>query len=82
MKINFHLYSHERDAIREHLPAGSPASKCLEAATPLDISGEPVIRPEWAVPCEEEDAKLILEVAKKWCPDALPNINVGFKLKR
>ena len=81
MTIEFHLFSYERETLRKRVPANSPASKSLDRATLIDISGEPVIQPNWAVICEEHDARVILKLAKKWCPDAVPRINIGFWLK-
>ena len=81
MAIEFHLFSHERDALRKKLPANSPASKSLDHATPINVSGQAVAQPNWAIICEEHDARVILKLAKKWCSDAVPRIRIGFWLK-
>jgi hypothetical protein len=81
MKIKFHLFSHERDALRANLPAGCSALISLNNATLIDISGEKIIQPDLSIVCEEDDAKQILEAAKKCCSDALPRLNTAFRLK-
>ena len=49
---------------------------------PMDVSGkEATVQMQWAVVCEDHDARLILKLAKKWCPDAVPRITTGFWLK-
>jgi hypothetical protein len=79
--IEFYLFSHERDTLRKKLPRNSPASKSLEHTTPMDMAGKPSVQTQWAVTCEQHDGRLILKLAKKWCPDAVPRITTGFWLK-
>jgi hypothetical protein len=80
MAIEFYLLSRERDALRNKLPRNSPALISLDQAAPIEFSGR-TVEPEWAVTCEEHDARVILKAAKKWCPAAVPRITTGFWLK-
>jgi len=79
--IEFCLFSQERDTLRKKLPRNSPALKSLDRAMPMDASGKAMVEMQWTVVCEEHDARLLLKLAKKWCPDAVPRITTGFWLK-
>ena len=59
MAIEFYLLSRDRDTLRKKLPRKSPALKSLDQAAPIEFSGRHTREPEWAVTCDEHDARVI-----------------------
>ena len=60
--------------LRDHVPAHSPAHEPIEKAAPIDHSVEGVTFAGYSIACDDEQALVMLDVAKRHCPDAVTEI--------
>ena len=66
-----------------NVPPEEPAFDILHRCPELDRWGreEPLFKCV-IIECNPDEATLLLEAAKQHCPEAVPNIEYGFKLSR
>lgn len=62
------------DRLRSHIPAESAAREAVERASRIEHSVEGVLFAGYSIPCNEEQARIILETAKQVCPEIIPDI--------
>jgi hypothetical protein len=74
--MEFYLYFDEWAAIRNNMPVDSAAADCLQRAEV--IATEDLTKPDLKISCDENASKIIMEIATRCCPDALPRIKMGF----
>jgi hypothetical protein len=60
--------------LRSRIPGDSPAHEAIEKATRIDYSVEGVLFEGYNIPCDEKQARIILETAKECCPQSVPGI--------
>jgi hypothetical protein len=70
------------DRLRSHISAESAAHEAIEKASRIDHSVEGVLFAGYTIACNEEQARIILEVAKRHCPEIIPDIEKAITLAR
>jgi hypothetical protein len=68
--------------LRSHIPAESAAHQAIEKASRIDHSVEGVLFAGYSVPCNDEQARILLEIAKQFCPEIIPDIETAIALAR
>ncbi|MBI4522398.1 MAG: hypothetical protein HY695_01155 [Deltaproteobacteria bacterium] len=66
--------------MRSRIPRDSPAHEAFEKATRVDHSIEGVLFEGYSLPCDENQARIILEIAGRCCPEIIPDIEKAIKL--
>jgi hypothetical protein len=74
--MDFYLYFDEWELIKKNIPVDSTASDCLKRAEVIATEDE--VQPDLKISCDEDASKLIVEIAKRCCPDVLPRIKMAF----
>jgi hypothetical protein len=82
MEIFIKIPPRAYDRLRSHVPADSPAHEAIEKASRIDYSVEGVLFAGYFIPCNEEQAQIILEIAKQYCPEIVPDIEKTITLAR
>jgi hypothetical protein len=68
--------------LRSHIPSQSPLREAIDKATPIDHAVEGVLFEGYNIPCDEDQARIILETAKQCCPEIVRNIEEAIRLAR
>ena len=66
--------------LRSNIPSESAAHEAIEHASRIEHSIGGVLFAGYIVPCDEEQARLILETAKQCCPEIVPDIEEAIRL--
>jgi hypothetical protein len=82
MEIIIKVAPRDYNRLRSQVPASSVARDAINKATPIDHSLDGVQFAGYTIPCNEEQARIVLETAKQCCPDIVPNIEEAIKLAR
>lgn len=82
MEIFIKLAPRAYNQLRSHIPAESAAHEAIEKASRIDHSLEGVVFAGYSIPCNDEQARIILEIAKQYCPDIIPDIEKAITLAR
>jgi hypothetical protein len=70
------------ERLRSQIPTESPAREAIDKATRIDHAVEGVLFEGYSIPCDEDQARILLETAKQYCPDIVPDIEEALKLSR
>jgi hypothetical protein len=68
--------------LRRHIDADSAAYESIERATRIDYTVEGVLFAGYSIPCDDEQARIILETARQHSPEILPDIEKAVALAR
>jgi hypothetical protein len=79
--MEIYLFSSERETLRGKVLADSPAYRCLDNAEFISLRSDHFVEPDVKVLCDEDVAMVILSIAKRWCPGAIPRINTAFRMR-
>jgi hypothetical protein len=82
MDIFIKLAPRDYDRLRRQVPSSSIAHKALAMATPIDHALEGVQFAGYSIPCNEDQARSILEIARLCCPGIIRDIEDAIKLAR
>ena len=74
MKIFIKVAPRDYSRLRGYVANDSPAYEAIEKATRLDYSLDGVLFAGYSIPCDEEQARIILEIAKRCCPEIISEI--------
>ena len=80
MQINIKIATREYHRLRELVPADSVGREAIEKATRIDHSLEGVLFAGYVIPCDEEQARTIREIAAQYCPEVVPAIEAAISL--
>jgi hypothetical protein len=70
------------ERLRSQIPTESAAREAIDKATRIDHAVEGVLFEGYNIPCDEDQAGIILETAKKYCPEIVQNIEEALQLAR
>ncbi|HEV8341689.1 MAG TPA: hypothetical protein VGR30_04895 [Candidatus Binatia bacterium] len=70
------------DRLRSRIPVESPAYEAIAKATRIDHSFEGVFFKGYTIPCDQNQARIILEIARQCCPEIIPTIEQAMRLAR
>jgi hypothetical protein len=68
--------------LRGQIPNQSPAREAIDKATRIDHAVEGVLFEGYNIPCDENQARIILETAKQSCPEIVRDIEEVLRLAR
>jgi hypothetical protein len=68
--------------LRSHISTRSAAHEAIEKASRIDHAIEGVLFAGYTIACNEEQARIILEIAKQCCPEIIPDIEEAITLAR
>ena len=74
MKIFIKVAPRDYSRLRGYIPNESAAYEAIEKATRLDYSLDGVLFAGYSIPCDGEQARIILEIAKRCCPEIISEI--------
>jgi hypothetical protein len=81
-EIFIKLATRDYHRLRSHIPVASRAQDAISKATPIDHAVEGVQFAGFTIPCNEEQARIILEIARQHCPSIIPEIEDAIRLAR
>ena len=79
-EIFIKLTTRDFNRLRRHVPPESKAQNALSKATPIDHSLDGVQFAGYTIPCNEEQARILLETATQCCPEVVSNIEAAIRL--
>ncbi|MEX0803889.1 MAG: hypothetical protein WD688_11315 [Candidatus Binatia bacterium] len=82
MEVFIKIAPQEFSRLRDRISSESPAHEALDKATPINHAIEGVLFEGYNIACDENQARMILEVAKECCPEIIRNIEEAIKLAR
>ena len=80
MEILIKLAPRDYSRLRSHIPIESAAYEAIEKATWIDHSLEGVSFRGYTIRCDERQARVILEIAKQYCPEIVSDIDHAMTL--
>jgi hypothetical protein len=82
MDIYLKVASRHYHLLRDKLPDDSPAHEAIETATPIEHTLDGVQFEGYNIPCDEVQARIILDTAKRCCPEIIHDIEQAIKIGR
>jgi hypothetical protein len=82
MEIFIKIAPRAYQLLRSRISTESTAHEAIKKASRIDHSIEGVLFAGYSIPCNEEQARIILELAKQCCPDIAPDIEKAMTLAR
>jgi hypothetical protein len=82
MEIFIKVAPRHYDLLRSRIPGASPAHKALAKATPIEHSVGGVEFEGYSIPCDGDQARVILAVARQCCPEITRDIEKAIRLGR
>jgi hypothetical protein len=80
MDIFIKVARRDYERLRSQIPSDSPAREAIEKATPIDHSIEGVQFEGYNIPCDENQARILIEIAKQCCPEIIRDIETAIRL--
>lgn len=74
MEIFIKVSPADYEKLRDGIPHGSPAHEAIEKATWIEHALSGVLFEGYDIPCDEKQASVLLETAKRCCPSAVHDI--------
>jgi hypothetical protein len=68
--------------LRSQIPTESPAREAIDRATRIDHAVDGVLFEGYNIPCDEDQARILLEAAKLCCPEIVRDIEEALGLAR
>jgi hypothetical protein len=82
MEIFIKVAPRDYNRLRSQIPAASIAQEAIKKATPIDHALDGVQFAGYTIACSEEQARIILELARQCCPQAVRDIEAAIGLAR
>jgi hypothetical protein len=70
------------ERLRSQIPIESPAREAIDKATRIDHAVEGVLFEGYNIPCDEDQARILLEIAKQYCPEIVRDVEEALRLSR
>jgi hypothetical protein len=80
MEIFIKVSPRDYDRLRSQIPTESRAHEAIGKATRIDHALEGVQFEGYNIPCDEDQARIILEIAKRYFPDIIRDIEKAMVL--
>jgi hypothetical protein len=74
MQIFIKIATRDYIRLRSHIPLRSAAGEAIEMATRIEHSLDGLLFAGYSIPCNAEQARTILETARRWCPESIGKI--------
>jgi hypothetical protein len=82
MDIFIKVAPRQYDRLRSQIPTESSAYEAINKATQIDHAVEGVLFEGYSIPCDEDQARILLETAKQHCPEIVRDIQEVLRLVR
>jgi hypothetical protein len=82
MEVFIKVAPRHYEQLRSRIPSESPAHEAIEHATRIDHALAGVLFEGYSIPCNGEQAEIILETAKKHFPEIVSDIEQAMTLAR
>jgi hypothetical protein len=82
MEIHIKLAPAQYQRLRSTSPIDSPVRDVIDSATRVDHAIEGVLFAGYTIVCDEEQARIFLDTARRCCPEVIPDIERAIKLAR
>ena len=82
MEVFIKVAPRHYEQLRNQIPSESPAHEAIERATRIDHALAGVLFEGYSIPCNREQAEIILETAKKHFPEIVSDIEQAMMLAR
>jgi hypothetical protein len=82
MEIHIKMALGQYERLRNSYPSDSPVRDLIDNARRVDHAIEGVLFAGYTIVCDEEQAGIFLDTARRCCPEVLPNIEEAIKLAR
>ena len=69
MEISIKVNSQDYQRLRREMPANSPAREAINKASRIEHALEGIQFEGYTITCNENEAEIILGIAKQCCPD-------------
>ena len=80
MEIFIKVAPRDYESLRRQIPGNSPAREAIDKATPIDYFVGGVQFEGYNIPCDENQARTILEIARQHCPAIVREIQAAIRL--
>jgi len=74
MQIFIKIATRDYTLLRSHIPLHSAAREAIEKATRIEHSLDGLLFAGYSIPCNAEQARTILETARRCCPEMISKI--------
>jgi hypothetical protein len=82
MEIFIKVAPQDYERLRRQIPVESSTREAFNKASRIEHALEGVQFEGYSIPCDEDQARVILEIAKQCCPDIVRDIENAIMLSR
>ena len=82
MEIHIKMATAQYEHLRNSYPIDSPVRDLIDNARRVDHAIEGVLFAGYTILCDEDQARIFLETARRCCPEVIPQIEQAIKLAR
>lgn len=68
--------------LRDHVPSESAVHEAVETAARIDYAVEGVLFAGYSITCDEAQARLLLDIGKRCCPEVVVEIEKALSVAR
>lgn len=80
MEIHIKMAPAQYERLRRGFPTDSPIRGVIDNATRIDHAVEGVLFAGYRMVCNENEARILLETARRCCPEAIPDVEQAIRL--
>lgn len=80
MEIHIKMATAQYERLRNSYPIDSPVRDLIDNARRVDHAIEGVLFAGYTILCDENQARIFLETARRCCPEVIPQIEQAIKL--
>jgi hypothetical protein len=80
MDIFIKVARRDYERLRTQIPNNSPAREAVDKATPIEHAIEGVQFEGYNIPCDQNQARILIEIAKQCCPAIIPDIEKAISI--
>ena len=82
MEIHIKMAPAQYQRLRSTYPIDSPVRDVIDSARRVDHAIEGVLFSGYTIVCDEDQARILLDTARRCCPEVIPHIEQAIKLAR
>jgi hypothetical protein len=82
MEVNIKMAPAQYERLRNSYPIDSPVRDLIDNARRVDHAIEGVLFAGYTIVCDENQARIFLETARRYCPEVIPQVEQAIKLAR
>jgi hypothetical protein len=82
MEVHIKMAPAQYERLRHSYPIDSPVRDLIDNARRVDHAIEGVLFAGYTIVCDENQARIFLETARRYCPEVIPQVEQAIKLAR